>query len=124
VASLAGDVLDAGLGSVGDVLAKALFVLSVAALTVAAILGLAGVLRPQLRLGIATEELATFGSHPRISAPPIEIHGMMINTLVEALRHERAVNDRKARLTRLTGVALLVGYSGVAAFAVAVAFAS
>jgi hypothetical protein len=124
VASLARDVLRPGLGAFAGALAQGLFVATVCALTAAAVLGLAGVLRPQPRLDIAAEELRGFGSFPLIAASRMEIQGQMVNTLVDALLHERALNDRKARLTRRTGVALAIGYAGVAGVAFTVAIAA
>jgi hypothetical protein len=124
VASLARDVLSPGIGAVAAGVAQTLFVASVLALTAAAGFGLGGVLRPQQRLDIAQQELQSFGSFPLIAASRMEIQGRMINTLIEALLHERERNDRKARLTRLTSLALAVGYAGVAAVALTVTIAS
>jgi hypothetical protein len=123
VASLAGGV-DAPDSSVAAVVAQTLFVGSVVALTAAAGFGLGGVLRPQQRLDIAVHELRGFGAFPLIAASRMEIQGLMLNTLIEALLHERQRNDRKARLTTLTSLALAIGYAGVAAVALIVAMAS
>jgi hypothetical protein len=124
VASLARDLLKPGLGEAAAVVAQALFVGGVLALTAAAAFGLGGVLRPQQRLDIAVEELRGFGAFPLIAATRMEIQGLMLNTLIEALLHERSRNDRKARLTRLTSLALAIGYASVAAVALTVAIAS
>jgi hypothetical protein len=112
------------LGAVAEPLVRVLYVLTVAALAVGAVLAVAGVLRPQERLGIATEELERFGQFPLIAAPRIEIQGRMINTMVEALVHERRLNDRKARLTRYTGLFLAIGFAGVAAEALTLGLAA
>jgi hypothetical protein len=122
VATLAKDVvLKPGLGTVGEPLARVLFVWSVCALTVAAMVGLAGVLRPQARLDIATDELEGFAQFPLIATPVMEIQGRLLNTLIDALIDERRRNDRKAVLTRRTSAALGLGYLGVAAVAVTIA---
>ena len=113
-ASLGPQILDRSLGAVLEPVARALYVLTVAVLAAGAMLAVAGVLRPQQRLGIATEELERFGEFPLIAASRMEIQGRMINTLIEALVHERRLNDRKARLTRYTGIALALGFAGVA----------
>jgi hypothetical protein len=124
VASLAREVLAPGLAAVGAAIAQTFFVGSIVALTAAAGLGLGGVLRPQQRLDIAVEELRSFGAFPLIAASRMEIQGLMLNTLIEALIHERERNDRKARLTRLTSLALAIGYGGVAVVALTVTIAS
>jgi hypothetical protein len=124
VTGFAQDVLKPDLGSYANTLVDVFFIATVCALTVAAVFALAGVLRPQARLDIAEQELRGFGHFPLIAETPMEIQGRLINTLVDALLHERAVNDRKARLTRWTAVALALGYSGVAAVALTFAFAA
>jgi uncharacterized protein YlxW (UPF0749 family) len=48
----------------------------------------------------------------------------MINTLTEALDRERLVNDRKARLTQLAALALVIGLLSVAGEALTVTAAS
>jgi hypothetical protein len=106
-------------GAVAEALVRVLYVLTVAALAAGAVLAVAGVLRPQERLAIATQELERFGEFPLIASPRIEIQGRMINTVVEGLIHERRLNDRKARLTRYAGLALAGGFTGVAAQALA-----
>jgi len=124
VATLADEVLDSSLGTIGSPLAKTLFVGTVCALTAAAILGLAVILRPQQRLEISTDEIRGFGQFPLIAMAPMQIQGRMINTLIDELLHERALNDRKARLTQLTSTALVFGYAGVAAVALTLAIGS
>ena len=111
-------MLDQPLGAVAEPIVRALFVFTVLALAGAAVLALAGVLRPQQRLAIASSALPQFGEFPLIAQPRVDIQGQMINTMVEALQHERRLNDRKARLTRLTALALAAAFTGVAAQAV------
>ena len=48
----------------------------------------------------------------------------MMNTLIEALAHERALNERKARLTRVAAAALALGFVAVAAQAVTLGIAA
>ena len=48
----------------------------------------------------------------------------MINTLIEAIEHERTLNERKARLTRFAAASLAVGFVGVAAQAVTLGLAA
>ena len=105
------------LGTVGIAL-QVLFVLAVASLAAAATLAVGGVLRPQPRLGIAMDEIRRFKDFPLIAAPRIEIQGQTLAATIEALGAERAINDRKARLTQWTGRALVAGYAAVAAMAV------
>lgn len=114
-ATLGPQILQQTSGAFAEALVRVLYVLTVAALAAGAVLAVAGVLRPQQRLAIATQELERFGQFPVIAAPRIEIQGRMINTVVEALVHERGLNDRKARLSRYTGAALAAGFGGVAA---------
>jgi hypothetical protein len=112
-AALGKDVLELDRGSSTQVVIRVLFVISVAALAGSALLSVAGVLRPQPRLAISGSEIERFGEFPLIAGPKIEIEGSMINTTIEALLHERALNDRKGRLTRGAALALAIGFSGV-----------
>jgi hypothetical protein len=121
VAGLGRNLEEVTLGAVGDPLFRALFVAAVLLLTAAAVIGLAGVLRPQPLLALAPGELQQFGQFPLLAAGRITVQGQMLNTLIEALLHERALNDRKARLTRWTALALAAGYTCVAAGALTVA---
>jgi hypothetical protein len=124
VTGFAKDVLKPDLGSLASALVELFFIATVCALTIAAVLALTGVLRPQARLDIAESELRGFASFPLIAESRMEIQGRLINTFVEALLHERTINDRKARRTRATAVALAVGYLGVASVALTFAFAA
>ena len=98
--------------------------LSVGALGVASLVALIGVLRPQPRLALAMEEIRRFSEFPLIAQPVIEVQGTMMNTLIDALAHERALNERKARLTRVAAVSLAVGFVAVAAQAITLGIAS
>jgi hypothetical protein len=111
-------LLDLDLGAVGSAVFQCLYVVSVVALGVASLVALVGVLRPQPRLALAMDEIRRFSEFPLIATPTVEVQGTMMNTLIEALAHERALNERKARLTRVAAVALAVGFVSVAAQAV------
>lgn len=100
-------------------LVQVLFAATVIALGAGAVLAVGGVLTPQRRLTIDTQELRAFGEFPLISTPRIEVEGMLLNTLVEEIAIERRVNLRKATLTRLAAFALVVGFVGVAALGLA-----
>jgi hypothetical protein len=112
-ASLGTGLLDMDLGAVERPLLGALFVLTVGSLAVSALLSVAGVLRPQARLAIDRSELERFGEFPLIAAPTMDVEGRLLNTTVDALLHERSVNDRKGRLTRRAGAVLALGFTGV-----------
>ena len=84
----------------------------------ASLVALVGVLRPQPRLALAMDEIRRFSEFPLIATPTVEVQGTMMNTLIDALAHERALNERKARLTRVAAAALAVGFVAVAAQAV------
>ena len=116
--TLGGELLDLDLGAVGSVVFQFLFVVSVVALGFASLVALVGVLRPQPRLALAMEEIRRFSQFPLIAQPTVEVQGTMMNTLIEALAHERALNERKARLTRVAAASLAVGFVAVAAQAV------
>jgi len=98
---------------------QALFAATIIALAVGAVLAVGGVLTPQSRLTIDTEELRDFGHFPLISTPRMDVQGMLLNTLVEEIATERRVNWRKAVLTRLAAFALVAGFVGVAALGMA-----
>jgi hypothetical protein len=123
-ATLGAELLDLDLGSVGSAIFKCLYVVSVLALAFAALIALIGVLRPQPRLALAIEEIRRFSEFPLIAQPLLEVQGTMMNTLIEALAHERALNDRKARLTRVAAAGLAVGFASVAAQAVTLGIAT
>ena len=99
--TLGAELLDLDLGSVGSAVFQCLYVVSVVALGVASLVALVGVLRPQPRLALAMDEIRRFSEFPLIATPIVEVQGTMMNTLIEALAHERALNERKARLTRV-----------------------
>jgi hypothetical protein len=117
-ATLGAQLLSLDLGSVGSAVFQALYVVSVVALAVASLVALVGVLRPQPRLALAMAEIRRFPEFPLIAEPKLEIQGTMMNTLIDALEHERGLNDRKARLTRIAAGSLAVGFVAVAAQAV------
>jgi hypothetical protein len=122
--TLGAELLDLDLGSVGSAVFQCLYVISVAALGTASLVALVGVLRPQPRLALAIDEIRGFSQFPLIARPTVEVQGTMMNTLIEALAHERALNERKARLTRAAAVCLAVGFLGVAAQAVTLGIAA
>jgi hypothetical protein len=122
--TLGAELLDLDLGSVGSALFQALYVLSVAALGVASLVALIGVLRPQPRLALAIEEIRRFSEFPLIAQPTLQVHGTMMNTLIDALEVERALNARKARLTRVAAVCLAVGFASVALQAITLGLAA
>jgi hypothetical protein len=113
-ATLGREVLTLDLGQVGDPVQRLLFALAVVALVVGALIAVFGVLRPQERRAITVSALRKFSEFPLVASPPVEVQGRMIVTLVNALEHERYVNNRKAKLSRLAGLALAVGLTGVA----------
>lgn len=123
-AGLGRDVSDLDLGSVGDTVFLGFFLVAVLALAARALVAVVGVLRPQERLGITRSQLRQFSEFPLISTPPVQIQGSMIATLVEAFDAERALNDRKARLTYYAAVGLGIGLVGVTGEAVTVALAT
>jgi hypothetical protein len=122
--TLGAELLDLDLGDVGSTMFECLYIASVLALGFAALIALIGVLRPQPRLALAMDEIRRFSEFPLIAQPPVEVQGTMMNTLIEALAHERALNDRKARLTRVAAAGLAVGFVAVAAQAVTLGIAA
>jgi hypothetical protein len=92
-------------------------------LAIGATLALAGVLRPQQRLAIARQDVEQLGQFPLIAAPKMNVEGQMLNTTIVALLHERDLNDRKARITRVSGAALVLGFIGVGSLAVVLGLA-
>lgn len=123
-ATLGAQLLELDLGSVGTPVFQCLFILSVLALGAAALIALLGVLRPQVGIGVALEEIRSFSAYPLISRPTAEVQGMMINTLIEAIEFERRINERKSRLTRYAAASLTVGFISVAAQAVTLGLAA
>ena len=122
--ALGAQLLELDLGSVGSPLFQCLYIVSVVALGTAALVALIGVLRPQPRIGVTLDAIRGFAAFPLIAQPTVEVQGMMINTLIEAIEHERGLNDRKSRLTRLAAASLSVGFVGVAAQAVTLGIAA
>ena len=118
------DLLRLDLGRIGDAVFAVFFAVAVVALAAGAVLAVFGVLRPQERLAISRAEIRHFAQFPLISTSPMEIQGRMINTLVEAFERERHLNDRKAKLTQLAALALVIGLVSVAGEALTVTGAS
>ena len=102
-ASLGKDIFDTDLGAVERPLLRVLFVLTIGALAVSALLSVAGVLRPQARLAIDRSELERFGEFPLIATPKMQVEGQLLNATIDAVLHERSLNERKGRLTRRAG---------------------
>jgi hypothetical protein len=90
------------------------FSVSVVALASAATLAIGGVLRPQTRLAIRTEQVQQFAAPPWVSADPVQIKGNMLASLAQSLEKERLLNDGKARLADRAACALLVGLLALA----------
>jgi hypothetical protein len=122
--ALGHDVGRLHLGRVGNDVASGMYIVAVVALACAAVLAVLGGLRPQQRLAISMTEIRSFAQYPLIAVEPMEIHGRMMNTLVEAIDYERQANDRKARFARRAAVALVVGFLASGAEAVTVVLAS
>jgi hypothetical protein len=122
--ALGAQLLDLDLGSVGTPVFQCLYIVSVVALGAAALVALVGVLRLQPRVAVTLDAIRGFAAFPLIAQPTVEVQGMMINTLIGAIEHERALNDRKSRLTRLAAAGLGVGFVGVAAQAVTLGVAA
>jgi hypothetical protein len=117
-ATLGAELLKLDLGGVGSAVFRSLYVVSIVSLGVASLVALVGVLRPQARLALAMDEIRRFSEFPLIAQPTVEIRGRMMNTLIDALEHERRLNDRKAALTRFSAASLALGFLAVAAQAV------
>jgi len=121
VATLGRELFKLNLGAVGNTAVEVLFLASVLALAAAVMMFVGGILRPQPRLAIATEQIRAFARPPLIFEEKLKIQGNMLATLGEALARERQINDRKARLSTYAGGALLVGVAGVGAQALVLA---
>jgi hypothetical protein len=122
-AALGPDMLDADLGRVGEVAIRVAFVISVVALAAASALSVAGVLRPQARLAIATDEVTQLAGAAWLVRPASDVHGNMLVTLTESFKREREVNDRKARLTAGAVRALVVAIGALTTQAAILAIA-
>ena len=114
VLALGRDLFARPLGDPAAALVPILFVVSVLALATAGTLAIRGVLRTQQRLTIDADQLRAFAAPPWTSTDPIEINGNALASLARAIGHDRALNDRKARLADMAALALLVGLLAVA----------
>jgi hypothetical protein len=123
-ASLGNGLFATDLGAIGQPVLRVLYVLTVGALAISALLSVAGVLRPQARLAIDRSELERFGEFPLIATPKMEVEGRLLNTTVDALLHERALNDRKGKMTRHAGLTLALGFAGVGLQAIVLGIAA
>ncbi len=119
-ATLGAALFDRDLGAIAPAV-QALFCAAIVALAAAAILAVAGVLRPQPHLGVSMEDIRRFPEFPLIGTNKVEIQGVMLVTGVDALAHEREINDVKAGRTTHAARALVAGYSAVAVMAVLIA---
>jgi hypothetical protein len=115
VAAFGRETFKVDLGNVGNPTVRVLFVVSVIALAIAVTLAIGGVLRPQPRLLVGSEEIIAFAHPPWTHTDPVDIEGEMLASLGLALEEERSLNDRKAAFTHRAAVALLIGLLAVAA---------
>lgn len=91
VAVLGRALFELDLGRLAEPMVSVLFLMSVLALATAATLAIGGVLRPQTRLVVQTEEVLRFAAPPWSSADPVEIKGNMLASLAQALEQEASV---------------------------------
>jgi hypothetical protein len=114
-ATLGQSLLRRELGSTGDDLLPAFFLLAAAALLVAVAVAVVGVLRPQRYLAVEGTELEGFAKFPLLGQTKVEIQGRMLRTVTEdVIPAERTRNDKKARNTQVSAVSLAVGLLGIA----------
>ncbi len=106
------------LGPVGGVAMKVFFFAAVLALLAAVLLAVVGVLMPQKYRGFGRGELRAFARAAAQAMPQLEVHQRMLGAIAIMLDQNRAVNDCKARLTKLVGGLLAVGFGAVAAEAI------
>ena len=118
VAQFGRELFNLDLGSVGDVLAPILFLVSIVALALAAALSLYGALRPRERWVIETAEVKMLATPAWLKMGKPAIQGALLTSLGEAFEHDRAINDLRARYTRYASAALLAGIVSAAGLAV------
>ena len=116
-ATVAKEVFGLHLDALGNAPVRSVYVLAVVALGSAAICAVWIAIRPRPRLVIDETQLREF-TLSMLAAPTVDIQGEMIETLFRVLQHERAANDRKARLGVYAGYLLIVGLAAVAVLAV------
>jgi hypothetical protein len=119
--ALARSVFGLDLGSVGDAVARAGFILSSIALLGAVALAIAGVLMPQKYRGVGREQIDEFTGPGYQAQSVVEVQRGLLPALALALAQDRSVNDCKARLTKGVAGFLLIGFIGLAAAAVTLA---
>lgn len=111
------------LGGVGSPILRISFVLAVVGTISAAALALRGVLRPQRYLGLTLPQVAKFPQAMVVEDRHV-VQGRMVSTIaLDLIKREREVNNRNAAYTRWSGIALLVGLSGIAGQALTVVIA-
>jgi hypothetical protein len=118
-ATLGQSLLKRDLGCVGNVTVPAFFLLAAAALLLAACVAVLGVLYPQKFRGLDDKELQRFATLKQLTRNKEAVQGSMLSTLVaDVIPAERARNNKKVRLTKVSAVALGVGLLGIAGQAV------
>ncbi len=108
--ALARSVFGLDLGDVGNVAARAGFVVAATALLLATTLAIAGVLMPQRYRGLGRDAVDDFNGPEFQTTSRSEIHRSLLQSLAFSLAQDRSVNDCKARLTKGVARALLVGF--------------
>lgn len=105
----------AELGSVGTVIARGAFFLSMLALLCSAAIAVAGVMMPQKYRGLGRDEIRAFRNPESQAMSELEVRQSMLGAVDAILWQDRPVNDFKAKLIKRVAVGLLVGFAGLAA---------
>jgi hypothetical protein len=120
-AALARSIFTVDLGGVGNVVARAGFIVSAIAMMFAVSLAIAGVLMPQKHRTTGIQAIDEFGSPPLQARSKRETQRALLPSLTSTLIQERSVNDCKARLCKGVAAGQLIGFLGLATVAVTLA---
>jgi hypothetical protein len=102
------------LGSLGQPLADAAFVLAILSLLVAVVLALIGVLMPQKYRSLGKDQLAQFTWVSVQARSEMWVQQSMLGALRDILAQDRPVNDCKARLMKMVAWSLVFGFGALA----------
>lgn len=108
-------LLDRKLGPVGNAAMRVGFVVAAAALLLALLIGVVGVLSPQQYRGLGTSQIRDFTSAEAQAMSAMTVHQRMLGAIADVLEQDRPVNNCKARLTKQVAAVLAIGFLGITA---------
>jgi hypothetical protein len=117
-------LLSARLGASAHSAIRILFLLASLFLGLAALIAVAGVLRPMGHDDLTEEQIDQYSDRPKVTTPPEELRMTWLRTLTTITISDRAAGNAKSRRSTAAVIALVIGLMAVAGEAFTLFFAS